>query len=109
MNKSSRHIHQQRQIEAHNESLLNADTATLRKITRQEVADQRQAQAQTEADRQLRLGLQRETAMGFSPLPNEWRGQKLDAHFIKTCNVETHKLLTTRFGSGQLTARLRGK
>ncbi len=103
-----RQAHQQRQIEAHNESLLNADTATLRKITRQEVADQRQAQAQTEADRQLQLGLQRETAMGFSPLPNEWRGQKLDAHFIKTCNVETHKILTARFGSGQLTARLRG-
>jgi len=102
-----RAAYQQKQIDDHNHWLMNADTKTLREITRQEIADQRQNSAQEQADRELQVGLQRQTAMGFPPLPDLWRGEKLDANFIKHCNVETHKRLTKRFGSAALTARLR--
>ncbi len=102
-----RAAYQQKQIDDHNHWLMNADTKTLREITRQEIADQRQNSAQEQADRELQVGLRRQTAMGFPPLPDLWRGEKLDANFIKHCNVETHKRLTKRFGSAALTARLR--
>jgi len=103
-----RAAYQQKQIDDHNQSLMNADTKTLREITRQEIADQRQNSAQEQADRELQHGLQRVSQMGYPLLPGVWRGEKLDANYIRKCSIETHKILTARFGSGQLTARLRG-
>ena len=100
-----RATHQQKQIENHNLALINADTQTLRKVARQEAANR-----QTEAEKQVVLDMQaqrrRDAAMDFPSLPGTWQGQKLDAAFIRRCDVPTQKLLAKRFGSAQLDARL---
>jgi hypothetical protein len=103
--------YRQEAVEQHNEALLRiaeTDPSKLRTIVRQEAEQRRAADQQTEADRQLATAKARDAVMGFPPLPDTWQGQKLDAAFIRTCDVPTQKLLTRRFGSAQLTARLRG-
>lgn len=95
-------------VEAKNQSLLKADPEQLRARVRDEATARHQATKQAEADLQLKAAQQRDAVMGFPPLPQVWQGHTLDAAFIKTCSVETHKLLTKRFGAAQLTARLRG-
>lgn len=92
----------------HNEFLLNADNQTLRNIARREGAERRASAVQAEADQQFEVSRVRDAAIGYPPLPDLWRGQKLDAHFIKNCDVETQKLLSQRFGGAALDARLRG-
>jgi hypothetical protein len=98
----------QEAVEQRNEFLLTADTQTLRNIARREGAERRAAAVQAEADQQFEVNRVRDAAIGFPRLPDEWRGQKLNSAFIRSCDVETHKLLTKRFGSAALTARLRG-
>jgi hypothetical protein len=95
-------------VERRNEFLLKADTETLRTLAREEGAANRQAAVQTEADLQLAASKSRDAVMGFPLLPDTWQGQKLDSEFIRRCSVETQRLLSRRFGSAQLTARLRG-
>jgi hypothetical protein len=95
-------------IEQYNESLLQASPSELRAQVRYE-ADQKRVQDQkSEADEQLKAAQERDSHRGYPVLPSEWSGQKLDAAFIKNCSAEVQKLLTKRFGSSQLTARLRG-
>jgi hypothetical protein len=103
-----REQYRQKLVDDHNKSLLNSDTDTLRKIVRRESAETLVANQQARADRELQVELSRDAAIGFPTLPDMWRGEKLDSAFIKKCNPETHKLLSQRFGSGQLTNRLRG-
>jgi hypothetical protein len=86
----------------------HASPAELRAAANQESEQRRLAAAQQQADQQLEAAIVRDSVMGFPPLPEDWRGQKLDATFIKMCDVATHKLLLKRFGSAQLDMRLRG-
>jgi hypothetical protein len=95
-------------VEQRNRFLLNADNQTLRTIVRRESAERHQAAVQAEADRSFRVNQTMDAAIGFPPLPATWKGEPLTAAFIRTCDVATHKLLTKRFGSAALTARLRG-
>jgi len=93
------------EIEQRNQFLSNTDVSTLRAAARQEAANR-----QTEAEKQVVLDMQaqqrRDAAMDFPSLPGTWQGQKLDAAFIRRCDVPTQKLLAKRFGSAQLNARL---
>jgi hypothetical protein len=98
----------QEAVEERNEFLLTADNQTLRNIARREGAKRRATAVRQEADRQFQTAKVRDTAIGYPALPETWRGQQLNAAFIRSCDVETHKLLTKRFGSAALTARLRG-
>jgi hypothetical protein len=86
----------------------HASPAELRAAANQESEQRRLAAAQQQADQQLEAAVVRDSAMGFPSLPEDWRGQKLDANFIKMCDIVTHKLLLKRFGSAQLDMRLRG-
>jgi len=100
------------EAERHREALLNAanknDLPTLRTLARQEVANQ-----QSEAEKQRLLDIQaqqeRDSHLGFPKMPDTWRGEKLDAAHIKNCDPKTQRILTQRFGSAQLTARLHGR
>jgi hypothetical protein len=85
-----------------------ASPAELREAANRESEQRRAAAVQQQADQQLEAAVVRDSVMGFPPLPEDWRGQKLDANFIKMCDVATHKLLLKRFGSAQLDLRLRG-
>jgi hypothetical protein len=85
-----------------------ASPAELREAANRESEQRRAAAVQQQADQQLEAAVVRDSVMGFPPLPEDWRGQKLDADFIKMCDVATHKLLLKRFGSAQLDLRLRG-
>jgi hypothetical protein len=110
-NQAERDQYRQEAVEAHNQELLRVaetDPSKLRVIVRQEAADTRAQQAQADADRQLKAAQERDSHFGFPKLPDTWNGQTLDSAFIKNCSVEIHKFLTKRFGSAQLTARLRG-
>jgi hypothetical protein len=98
----------QEAVEERNEFLLTADNHTLRNIARREGLERAATATKAEADRQFEASKARDTAIGFPALPETWQGQKLDAAFIRSCNVETQKLLTKRFGSAALDARLRG-
>jgi hypothetical protein len=96
-------------IENHNQALLNASDSELRKIVKQE-AEARQQANQQEAHRlHIEATQARDSHLGFPKLPDTWNGQKLDAAFIKSCSVEVQKLLSKRFGSSQLNARLQGR
>jgi len=85
-----------------------ASPAELRAAANAEAEQRRVAAAKQQADQQLEAAIVRDSVMGFPPLPEDWRGQKLDAAFIKACDVQTHKLLSKRFGSAALDLRLRG-
>jgi hypothetical protein len=98
----------QEAVEQRNRFLLDADNQTLRTIVRRESAERHQAAAQAEADRSFKVSQAMDAAIGFPPLPATWKGQPLNAAFIRSCDVETQKLLTKRFGSAALTTRLRG-
>jgi hypothetical protein len=97
------------------EAILSAadNPVALRKIANQEFAN-RVPEAEKQAQRDANAQAQRDAVLGFPPLPYEYpfpgrlHGQKLDAAFIRSCPPEIQKLLTRRFGSAQLTARLRG-
>jgi hypothetical protein len=80
----------------------------LKEAARTETEERRAVAVQQQADQQLEAAIVRDSVMGFPPLPEDWRGQKLDAAFIKTCDVQTQKLLSKRFGSAALDLRLRG-
>jgi len=99
-------------VEQYNADLLRLaekNLDQLRARVRQEAEQTRVGNAQAEADRQLEASRQRDANIGgFPPLPDTWQGRPLDATFIRTCDVATHKLLAKRFGNAQLTARLRG-
>ena len=88
--------------------LVNASPAELRAAANAEAEQRRVAAAKQQADQQLEAAVVRDSVMGFPPLPDTWQGQKLDAAFIKACDVQTHKLLSKRFGSAALDLRLRG-
>jgi hypothetical protein len=96
-------------VETHNQFLLNADSQTLRTIARREGAERHQAALQAEADRQLQASQARDAAIGFPPLPAVWKGEPLDAGFIKRAASETLRLLNRRFGAAAVNARLCGK
>jgi len=80
----------------------------LKAAARDESAIRQQAQQAEAEQQQLDAAKKRDGAMGYPPLPEKWQGRPLDAAFIKTCPAGTQKLLQKRFGSSQLTARLRG-
>ncbi len=88
--------------------LVNASPAELRAAANAEAEQRRVAAAKQQADEQLEAAVVRDSVMGFPPLAEDWRGQKLDANFIRVCDVATQKLLMKRFGSAQLDLRLRG-
>ena len=90
-------------IERHNEALLNANPETLRKIVKQE-AEQKRLDQQAEAERaQLDAAQQRDADKGFPPLPADITGKS-----IKDAAPSQIKYWLKRFGSAQLSARLRG-
>jgi hypothetical protein len=95
-------------VETHNDFLLQADTSTLKTLARREGADTRAAAAQQQADRQFEAAKIRDAAIGYPALPGLWRGQKLDAEFIKRADPSTLKFLRQRFGAAAVDARLRG-
>jgi hypothetical protein len=99
----------QERIELRNNFLLNADNQTLRNIARREGVERHQAALQAEADRQLEASQARDAAIGFPPLPTVWKGEPLDAGFIKRAASETLRLLNRRFGAAAVNARLCGK
>jgi hypothetical protein len=86
----------------------HASPVELRRAANEESEQRRVAAAQQQADSQLQAAIARDAVMGYPPLPDTWQGEKLDAAFIKNCSVETHKLLSRRFGSAALDLRLRG-
>jgi hypothetical protein len=85
-----------------------ASPAELREAANRESEQRRVAAAQQHLDQQLEAAVVRDSVMGFPSLPDTWNGRPLDAAFIKTCDVQTHKLLSKRFGSAALDLRLRG-
>ncbi len=95
-------------VEQHNNRLLNADPETLREQVRLE-AEQKRLNQQSEAEQaQLEASRARDAVVGYPPLPRFWEGQRLDAAFIRKCDAPTQKLLTKKYGSASITARLRG-
>jgi len=50
---------------------------------------------------------ERRAAFATPPLPDTWKGEKLDAHFIRTCSPAIQRLLAQKFGNAALDARLR--
>jgi hypothetical protein len=96
-------------IEQHNTRLLNASGEELRQIAQREAADRRAVAVKAESDRHIQAATARDATYGnYEPLPDTWRGQKLDAYFIKTCSVETQRILQRRFGSAAIDRRLHG-
>ncbi len=94
--------------EVRQEYLRQATPQQLKQAARTETEQRRAAAVQQQADQQLQAAVERDAVMGFPSLPETWQGQKLDAGFIRKCDVATQKLLSKRFGSAALDLRLRG-
>lgn len=99
--------YQQERIDQHNQVLLNAPLSKLRATVRIEGESRQQADHKNASDEQLRSAKERDGYLGFPALPNEYNGQKLNAVFLRACSAETLKFLSKKFGSSQVTARLR--
>jgi hypothetical protein len=100
--------YRQEAISARNERLLQADTRTLKTLARREGAETQTTAAQQQADREFEAATIRDAAVGYPSLPELWRGQKLNAEFIRRADVSTLKFLRQRFGTAAIDARLRG-
>ncbi len=91
-------------IETHNQRLLHADDVTLRAAVKQESAARQQAVQQEQHERQLDAQRQRESAMGFAPLPSDITRDR-----IRAAAPSELKLWMKRYGQFQLNSRLAGK
>jgi len=100
---------EQQRIDEHNRMLMNADPETLRRFAKEETAVHRQKAVQEQAAREDAARAERDRHQGYQPMPSTFQGQVLDSQFIKKCSAETLKLLIKRFGSQQVTSRLRGE
>jgi hypothetical protein len=96
-------------VEQRNFDLVyRTDIPTLKKLTREEAEQRRVETAQADAKRVLDIKRQFQDGR-FELLPSQWKGEVLDANFIKKAKPELIRLLKTRFGSYQLDLRLRGE
>ena len=86
------------------------EQAQAKEIRQRRFVENRRSAVQEELERRLVLGYERDVVYGNKkhPLPFDWNGQRLDAAFIKRCDLQTMKILVARFGDAQLTARLQG-
>jgi hypothetical protein len=103
-----REQHRQKLVDDHNQTLLNADPATLRQVIRQEVTSQRQAAAQAQFDHELEFQSTHDTAMGKGELPATFNGQPLTAEYVKKASSDTLRVLIRRFGASAVTKLLNG-
>jgi hypothetical protein len=101
---------------AQENELLKADAVTpfqvqqQKQIRQHRFVETRRSAVEEELHRRLVLGYERDVVYGNKkhPLPFDYNGQRLDASFIKKCDLATMKILVARFGDAQLTARLQG-
>ncbi len=84
------------------------EQAQAKEIRQRRIAENRHSAVQEELERRLVLGYERDIKYGnkIYPLPLDWKGENLNAQFIKRCPLATMKILVARFGDSQLTARL---
>jgi hypothetical protein len=92
------------------DQITQQEQAQAKEIRRRRFVENRRSAIQEELERRLVLGYERDVVYGNKkhPLPFDWNGQRLDAAFIKRCDLQTMKVLVARFGDAQLTARLQG-
>jgi len=88
--------------------LLNSSVHDLKEEVHAGAVQRQQEFKQKEADRVLDIKRQFQDGR-YEPLPSHWRGEVLDATFIKKAKPELIRLLRQRFGSYQLDLRLRGE
>jgi hypothetical protein len=74
--------YQQEAVELHNDRLLRTSKQDLRRIARASVEQKIQFEKQQEADRVLDVKRQFQAGR-FETLPSHWKGEVLDANFIK--------------------------
>ncbi len=81
-----------------------------RQIAYQRTVDEHRTAVHTQIEFELVTGFERDVVYGgkTSPLPQEWGGQPLTSEFIRKCDKNTLKTMIHRYGSSQVTARLRG-
>jgi hypothetical protein len=81
-----------------------------RQIAYQRTVDEHRTNVHTQIEFELVTGFERDVVYGgkASPLPQEWSGQPLTSEFIRKCDKNTLKTMIHRYGSSQVTARLRG-
>jgi hypothetical protein len=96
----------QERIAARNEFLRNTDGTTLRREARAEIEQARQQQQEEQAAREDAARKQRDAGR-FPPLPEMFRGKRLDAAFIRAADKETLRILIKSWGSAQVTDALR--
>lgn len=79
-------------------------------IAQQRFAEEHRATVHSQIEYELVLGYERDVIYGgkASPLPATFNGQPLTSEFIKKCDRDTLKKMIHRYGSSQVTARLRG-
>jgi hypothetical protein len=92
------------------DQITQQEQAQAKEIRQRRFAENRRSAVEEELHRRLVLGYERDVVYGNKkhPLPFDWSGQRLDAAFIKKCDLQTMKILVARFGDAQLTARLQG-
>jgi len=95
-------------IDQENLRLLNSGVRDLKKEVHAGAVQRQQEFKQKEAGRVLDIKRQFQDGR-FEPLPSQWKGEVLDANFIKKAKPDLIRLLKTRFGSYQLDLRLRGE
>jgi hypothetical protein len=93
-------------IDQENLRLLNSDVRDLKKEVHAGAVQRQQEFKQKEADRVLDIKRQFQDGR-FEPLPAHWRGEVLDANFIKRASPRVIRLLREHYGSYQLDMRLR--
>jgi hypothetical protein len=81
-----------------------------RQIAYQRTVDEHRTAVHTQIEFELVTGFERDVVYGgkASPLPQEWGGQPLTSEFIRKCDKNILKTMIHRYGSSQVTARLRG-
>jgi hypothetical protein len=101
----------QEAIDTRNKFLQNADVGTLRTLANQEAQQTRVATAQAQAQADYQARVERDSHMGYKPMPEIWRGEKLDQAFLlsrKKCPAETMRKLIDLFGAAAVESRIRG-
>jgi len=94
-------------------TVLKSDEASprqKREIAQQRFVTEHRTAAQIQMEYELVLGFERDVIYGqkVSPLPATWNGRVLTSEFIRKCDKEVLKALIHKYGSSQVTARLRG-
>jgi vacuolar-type H+-ATPase subunit I/STV1 len=100
-------------IEARNEYLKNTDPETLRMEAKKEAEVNRAAAQQAHTAGQLQVGLQREQAAGFPPLPEtNSAGEILNGaffHRLSNTDIGKFKDFIRKYGAAQVTEAIRNR